>query len=241
MGTAITWLGHSTALIESGGVRLLTDPLLRRRVAHLRRRDEVADPGPVDAVLLSHVHMDHLDQPSLRAVGTQTRVIVPRGAGRLLTRRGFGDVAEVDAGDEHAVGELIVRAIPAEHPAKRIPGTAEVPTLGFSIGEEPPILFWGDTDRFESMATFGGARAVLLPIAGWGPKLPAGHLNPQTAAEALALLRPEVVIPIHWGTYAPVHRGPAPEDPVREFVRRVGEVAPEVEVRVLGRGERTEL
>ena len=69
--TAVTWLGHSTVLIETGGARLLTDPVLRPRVAHLTRRAaavDVGELGPLDAVLLSHVHRDHLDVPTLRQI-----------------------------------------------------------------------------------------------------------------------------------------------------------------------------
>lgn len=243
MGSVITWLGHSTVLIESGGARLLTDPLLRRRVAHLRRDNAVTVPGAaVDAVLLSHVHLDHFDQPSLRQVGKGTTVIVPRGSGRLVSRRGFTDVVELLPGDEHPVGDAVVRATPAEHTAKRVPMTAIVPAIGYEVVGSDRVLFSGDTDRFDGMAELAGADAVLIPISGWGPKLPAGHLNPHSAAESLAVLRPRVAIPIHWGTYSPIHRrGAAPVAPAAEFTAHAAECAPDVEVRVLAHGERTEL
>ena len=88
----LTWIGHGTALVDLDGVRLLTDPLLRNRVAHLQRR--VPPPAAealrdLDAVLISHLHRDHLDLPSLRRVPRDLPLVVPRGAGRLLLRRGF--------------------------------------------------------------------------------------------------------------------------------------------------------
>ena len=83
----VTWLGHATVLVELGGTRLLTDPVLRPRVAHLRRQVPTpAPPGPLDAVLISHLHRDHLDLPSLRALDAR-EIIVPRGAARALRGR----------------------------------------------------------------------------------------------------------------------------------------------------------
>ncbi len=79
---SVTWVGHATAVVESGGVRVMTDPLLRRRVAHLRRRVPPARPdvgGGVDVVLISHAHMDHLHTPSLRAIAPDVPVVAPRG------------------------------------------------------------------------------------------------------------------------------------------------------------------
>ena len=80
----LTWVGHATVLLEIGGARLLTDPLLRTRLGHLRRHG--APPAPevtqdIDAVLVSHVHLDHLDVRSLRSVARTARVIAPGGAG----------------------------------------------------------------------------------------------------------------------------------------------------------------
>ncbi|MCB0156428.1 MAG: MBL fold metallo-hydrolase [Anaerolineae bacterium] len=89
----LTYIGHATTLIELAGVRLLTDPVLRRRVAHLNHRHGPTAPARyqhIDAVLISHLHYDHLDLPSLRLLGQTTRLIVPRGAAKLL--RGFRHV-----------------------------------------------------------------------------------------------------------------------------------------------------
>src|SRR5436190_15172781 len=90
-GGAVTWLGHATALIELDGVRVITDPALGRRIGPLVRLTPVPDDAKaerLDAVLLSHLHHDHADLPSLRRFGDSTPVIVPRGAGRWLEARG---------------------------------------------------------------------------------------------------------------------------------------------------------
>ena len=78
----MTWLGHSTVLVEVDGVRILTDPLVTRRLVHLRRRAPTPTVDPVDVVLISHVHMDHLHLPSLRMTASGARLIVPEGAAR---------------------------------------------------------------------------------------------------------------------------------------------------------------
>ena len=98
----IVFLGHATVLIELDGVRLLTDPLLRDRVAHLRRQVPPLDPAVyagIDAVLISHLHHDHLDLASLRLLGLEIPLLVPAGAGELLRRHGFSDVTELSVGE----------------------------------------------------------------------------------------------------------------------------------------------
>src|SRR5580704_340848 len=111
-GTAtdrIVFLGHATVLIELDGVRVLTDPLLRGGVAHLRRQTPLVDEDMFanpDAVLISHLHHDHLDLASLRILGHETPLIVPAGAGAWLRRRGFSVVTELSLGDVARVGDV---------------------------------------------------------------------------------------------------------------------------------------
>jgi L-ascorbate metabolism protein UlaG (beta-lactamase superfamily) len=232
----LTWLGHSTALIEQDGVRVLTDPVLRRALAHLRRPAAVAPEAvaDIDVVLISHVHHDHLDMRSLGRLGRATPIVVPRGGGRLLRRRGFRNVVEATAGEAVAVAGMRAVATHAEHATRRLPGGPRVPALGYVIEGARRIYFAGDTDLFPGMAALGGDLDVaLLPIAGWGPRLPPGHLDPERAARALALLRPRIAIPIHWGTYRPLHQRGARPDPAAEFARLAAEHAPDVRVHVL--------
>ena len=93
----IEYVGHATVFVDLDGVRLLTDPLLRNRVAHLRRSTPVSARSRrgVDAVLISHAHYDHLDLPSLEKLGKQMPVVVPRGLGGMLRKRRFESVLEV--------------------------------------------------------------------------------------------------------------------------------------------------
>ena len=240
----LTWVGHSTVLINLDGVRLLTDPVLRNRVAHLRRQVPIADTtkyANVDIILVSHLHFDHLDLPSLELLGREVPLVVPRGGGRLLKRRGFRRVTEVEAGEEIRVGALTIRATHAEHNGPRLPFGAKAPALGYVVTGSYRIYFAGDTDLFDGMAKIGrGLDVALVPIWGWGPTAGRGHLDPHRAAEALRLLRPRLAVPIHWGTYAPLVIGRLQTallaDPVTAFRRHAAELAPDVDVRVLGQG-----
>ena len=237
----LTWLGHSTVLVELDGTRVLTDPVLRRRVGHLQRDSPVvgAALGRLDLVLVSHVHYDHLDLRSLEAVDA-ARVAVPAGAAKLLRRRRIcGEVVEVAEGDELDVGEVRVRATHAVHAAARRPLSPELPSLGFVLEGSRHVYFAGDTDLFDGMASLAPQLDVaLLPVAGWGPKLPPGHMDPAAAAEAARRLRPRIAVPVHWGTYRPIYRRTAYDpDAAATFAARVREVAPEVEPRILQEGE----
>jgi L-ascorbate metabolism protein UlaG (beta-lactamase superfamily) len=237
--SALTWVGHSTVLVELDGVRLLTDPLLRTRVAHLRRVRPVdaTTLGRVDAILLSHAHYDHLDVASLRKLDRSIPVVAPRGVASILRRAGRERVEEADEGQELAVGGVGVRATPAEHAGGG--GLRKSEALGFLVHGSVSVYFAGDTDLFEGMAELGPVDVALLPVWGWGPSLGEGHLDPQRAAAAVSLLRARTAIPIHWGTYYPLHqrRGGFLSEPPLEFCRAVAEVAPETRVEILALGE----
>jgi L-ascorbate metabolism protein UlaG (beta-lactamase superfamily) len=237
--SAVTWLGHSCAAIRLDGFLIVTDPVLRARIFHLRRKSAV-DPATldgVDAILVSHVHYDHLDLPSLNQLDRQAQVLVPAGAGALLRRRGFRSVREVAAGDEVDVGAVTIRVTHAEHSAGRRPGTGKTMPVGYVVAGTRSVYFAGDTDLFDEMGALGPVHVALLPVAGWGPRLPAGHLDPVRAVQALELIRPHVAIPIHWGTYAPWRRPRGAETPATAFAEMAATIAPAVDVRVLRPGQ----
>lgn len=202
---------------------------------HLRRRVPLDQAALRDltATLVSHVHYDHLDLPSLRSLGLQVPAVVPRGAGRLL--RGFADVREVDVGDEVRFGDVTVRATPAVHAGTRMM-LRDAPSLGFLVSGCRRVYFAGDTDLFEGMSELaGGLDVALVPVAGWGTKVGAGHLDPERAAEAVRLLQPRIAVPIHWGTLSLLTVAPSDEPPER-FRRLAAEVAPDVDVQVVQPG-----
>lgn len=230
-------------LVELDGVRFLTDPLLRARVAHLRRAVPLTGSLPTaDVVLISHGHHDHLDLPSLRLLGSAPRVFVPRG---LVGRIPGPNVVGVEEGDERAVGAVRVRATHAEHDGGRPPfggGSA----LGYALLGTNRVFFAGDTDLFDGLqGLVPDLDLALVPIWGWGPTLGRGkHMDPERAAEAVRRLAPRVAIPIHWGTYRPLHRRPTSSfltEPAEAFARAAVAVAPDVDIRVLRPGEELRL
>lgn len=202
---------------------------------HLRRRVplDTAELGRIDAALVSHVHFDHFDRPSLRLLGSDVTVVVPVGARRLV--RGFSDVREVDVGDEVRIGNVTIHATPAEHHGARIM-LRSAPSLGFLVSGSRRIYFAGDTDLFDGMSALAGSLDVaLLPVSGWGSKVGPGHLDAMRAARSLRLLQPRLAVPIHWGTFSPLRRSTS-ADPPEAFRRHAAELAPGVEVRILEPG-----
>ena len=242
----ITWLGHATVLLEVDGVELITDPVLRDRVGPLVRIAPgagIVPPDRVDCVLLSHLHADHADLPSLRALATSAPVLAPCGAVGWLTRRGLPEVRGLRPGTETEIGDVRVTAVGAVHDRRRRPLGPAADPIGYLVQGSSSVYFPGDTDLFDAMGELHGSVTVaLLPVWGWGPRLGPGHLDPERAARAAALIAPEVAIPIHWGTFAPRWPGGRPADPAapaRQFELLAARYAPSVEVRVLAPGERT--
>jgi L-ascorbate metabolism protein UlaG (beta-lactamase superfamily) len=236
---SIAWLGHSCTAIRLDGLLIVTDPVLRRRVVHLKRKTAVS-PSAVadaDAILVSHTHYDHLDLPSLDQLDLAARAIVPAGAGGHLRRRGFRYVTEVVPGNEVQLGPLRVRVTHAEHGTPWRVGSGKTQPVGFVISGTRTVYFAGDTDVFDGMRDLGRIDVALLPVAGWGPRVPAGHLDPLRAAEALDLIKPHVAIPIHWGTYSPWRAPDHNDAAARKFAEIAATVTPAVEVLVLSPGQ----
>jgi L-ascorbate metabolism protein UlaG (beta-lactamase superfamily) len=239
----ITFLGHATVRLDVGGARLLTDPLLRDRIGHVRRRTAPIAPeeyADLDAVLISHLHLDHLDLPSLRRLPRDVPVVMPSGGAGVVRRAGFTAVREVTIGDRLELGGVPVEAVPAVHDGRRWPRGAPVDALGYVVGGGPRTYFAGDTDIYDEMEALRPLDVALLPVWGWGPTLGPGHLDPEGAARALALLRPRIAIPIHWGTLFPIgmlrRRGDRLTDPPHEFAEHAARLAPEVRVEILRPG-----
>jgi L-ascorbate metabolism protein UlaG (beta-lactamase superfamily) len=246
----LTFVGHSTVLIELDGVRILTDPILRNRVGPLRRQTGTVDPAlysGIDVALVSHPHWDHLDVPSLRKLGAETTLVVPAGTRRALRIRRIRNVEELKPGESIDIGPIRISATTANHEV--IPNllARDAAAMGFLIEGTRRLYFAGDTDLFDEMAALAeGLDVALLPVWGWGPVLGPGHLDPGRAAEALQLLRPRVAVPIHWGTLAPIGLKLVRGDdwlhhPPREFRRHAARTAPDVDVRVVRPGGSTGL
>jgi L-ascorbate metabolism protein UlaG (beta-lactamase superfamily) len=185
-------------------------------------------------VLVSHLHHDHLDLGSLRLLG-QPRLIVPRGARAFLRSHGFRDVIELAPGETSVIGGTTITATPARHSGSRRPLGPTADAVGYVVETSRDRLYFaGDTDLFPGMADLGEIDVAFLPVWGWGPTLGAGHLDPERAARAAAMVRPRLAVPIHWGTFWPGGFGRVRPHrltgPAAEFARDVAELAPGVEV-----------
>lgn len=244
----ITYVGHGTVLIEVEGTRLLTDPVLRRRIGPLVRHGPAPAPGIVagiDAVLVSHLHHDHADLGSLRLLDRETPLLVPPGSQEFFAHHGFASTGELAPGQSARVGALTVEAIEAHHTGGRRRFAKEAQAIGFLVDGRRRAYFAGDTDFFPGMDSLGPIDLALLPIWGWGPTIGAGHLDPAGAARAAAAISPRLAVPIHWGTLYPFglsrFRGDRLRLPGEEFATYMRELAPHVETRVLSPGESTSL
>jgi L-ascorbate metabolism protein UlaG (beta-lactamase superfamily) len=242
---AITYAGHATVLIEMGEARLLTDPLLRERLLVVLRRHGGVDRdalGRVDGVLISHLHLDHLDLASLRQVGRSVPILGPPESASFLAKHGFANVTELFPGETQTLAGVEVRAVEARHVEGRIFGLGKGGVVGYVVEGPSRVYFAGDTDLFGGMGDLAEDLDVaLLPIWGWGPRLATGHLDPERAAKALTMLRPRFAVPVHWGTLAPLGAKRIwPwlfERPAREFAEWTRRLSPEVQVRVLAPGQ----
>jgi L-ascorbate metabolism protein UlaG (beta-lactamase superfamily) len=173
---------------------------------------------------------------------------VPKG-GKVLLRDAPLDVLEVDVGDVIALGATTVTVLPADHDGRRFNGSRlTAPTLAFLVAGTGTTYFAGDTGLFDGLSevpalTDGGPDVALVPVWGWGPTLGRKHLDPATATDALALVRPNVAVPIHWGTFWPW--GMSRVRPQRFhgagdlFAERARRAHPQIDVRVLCPGSST--
>lgn len=262
--SAVRWLGHATCVIDVGGQRLLTDPLLGPRAGPLIRRGRLPlheEWAGADAVLLSHLHHDHAHVPSLRAARGTVLGPPPTALWALRQRLRGRPVTDGWYALDPAVA---VRTVPAVHGDRPMPHRAN-DAVGFVVrwsdraadhdddraaGVTRRLWFAGDTALFSGMSDIpelaGGAiDMALVPVGGWGPRLSGGHLDPSRAAEACALVGARAAIPIHWGTFhAPLMRdsprgwmdrgGP-------EFIRELGARSPDTVGVLLAPGDPYEL
>lgn len=207
----IRWLGHATTVVDVGGARLVTDPLLRRHVGALRRVGPAPEPAwwaGATASLVSHLHLDHTDLPSLRRLGDAPVLAGPEAAA-WCAGRGLASVALSDEWSAlSADGDVEVRLVRADHTSRPLPGRPPE-AYGFLMRHGADVVwFAGDTSLYPEMGRLpelagGPISLALLPIHGWGPRLSAGHMDYEQASEAAELSDSRRVVPIHWGTFHP--------------------------------------
>ncbi len=208
---AVIFIGHATTLIHLNGVTILTDPNLNDHVT-LLPRSRAAGLGldalpPLDAVVISHAHRDHLDLWTLRRLPKDLVIVIAKGNGRYLRDLGFTRVHEVDAGQATQIRGVDIIAVPAAHSGARNSPSATWPkALSYVVRGEKTVYFAGDTGLSPAFSEIGRTYPIdvaLLPIGAYRPRwyMKNHHLSPTDALEAFRMLRANHMIPIHWGSF----------------------------------------
>jgi L-ascorbate metabolism protein UlaG (beta-lactamase superfamily) len=215
---AVTFVGHATLLLQWKGLNILTDPNFVPRVVVPKRLVEPGIPieqlPPLDLIVISHAHLDHLVKPSLRKLGKEVPVVVPTGLAELITPLGFRRVYELNWWDVYEGDGFKVVHVPAKHWGRRTPRDRERGYGGFVIERHGHhVYFAGDTAYFQGFLEIGRAFPIdlaLLPIGAYRPlSFRQVHCNPEDALQAFEDMQARYMVPIHWGTFRltnePIH------------------------------------
>jgi len=253
----IMFQGHSSFLLRFGTstapTNVLIDPVFATRLILLRRQRRpgirIVDLPPIDVVLLTHAHMDHLNPPTLRLIIRATRrktgrapiVIVPNGVESLVDKLGFSEVRTLSWWQRTQAAGLDITLTPAKHWGARMFSDTHRLFGGYVIASPSGqrVYHSGDTAYFNGFTEIGNRlhpHVALLPIGAYFPdSYRAVHTNPEEALQAFVDLGAETMIPMHFGTF-PLGREPMEEPPVRllEDARRRSLVS---RVRILAEGE----
>ncbi|HEY4961399.1 MAG TPA: MBL fold metallo-hydrolase [Terriglobales bacterium] len=253
----LTWIGHSTFLVQHQGRNILTDPIFGNcqplPIGGLRRS---SPPGlsfdslpPIHDVIISHSHYDHLDAPTIRALGNRVRYWVPTGLSGWFRKRGINSCQDLGWWESGSISEQIaIHSVPAQHASGRGPFDRDK-TLwcGWVLqSSERSIYFAGDTGYSPSFREigqkFGGFDLAMVPIGGYEPRwlMQPMHLNPAEAVQAHIDIGSSLSVACHWGTFRMTDEplNEPPEVLARELSAR--NIDPE-DFRVLRVGETLEL
>ena len=227
----VTFIGHSSFFLQIGGKNILVDPNFARWIFVLKR---LRRPGlrlrelpPIDAVLVSHAHFDHLHRPSLRAIARLTRwhsgkrpvIIVPRQVRDLVSDLGYGRILELDWWESVRLGHVEITHVPARHWGARMLRDMHRGYGGYVLRTARHSLYHaGDTAYFDGFREIGERlqpEVALLPIGAYHPaSFRSVHTSPEDAVQAFVDLGAQWMIPMHFGTFRLSHE-PVDEPPQR--------------------------
>lgn len=217
--TAVTFIGHSSFLLQIAGQGLLVDPVFATRLILLRRQRRpglrISDLPRIDTVLLTHAHMDHLNRPSLRAIAREMRrrglpapaAVVPNGVSDLVRSLGFREVTELRWWESATIGPLTITATPCQHWGARMFSDTHRGFGGYTVAAEgmPTIYHSGDTAYFNGFHEVGNRlhpEIALLPIGAYFPdSYRTVHTSPEEALQIFEDVRATTMIPMHYNTF----------------------------------------
>lgn len=212
--SSITWIGHSTFLIQVNGVNIVTDPVWAKRMGFQKRLTEPGIPieelPEIDVVLISHGHYDHLDFGSIKRLKGKPTFYVPIGLRSAFTKRGYKNVIEGNWWDEFSTNDVKFTFVPAQHWTRRGINDTNTSHWGGWIIEDAltnqTIYFVGDTGYFKGFKEIGekcSVDIVLMPIGAYEPEwfMKDSHINPEDAIKAFLEVKGSLFIPMHYGAY----------------------------------------
>jgi L-ascorbate metabolism protein UlaG (beta-lactamase superfamily) len=224
-GLRVTWLGHASTLVEIDGARVLTDPIWSERASPftwIGPRRYYAPPialaalPPIDAVVISHDHYDHLDYRTIVAMKDwKTTFVVPLGVGAHLAYWGVPEarIVELDWWQRTQVGALEIVCTPARHASGRhlFDNDAKLWAGYALLGAKHRVFFSGDTGLFPAMSSIGNRLGpfdvTMLEIGQYNVAWPDWHMGPERAVEAHVRLRGRVLLAVHWGLFTLAYHG----------------------------------
>ncbi|MBY3623121.1 MBL fold metallo-hydrolase [Acinetobacter sp. CUI P1] len=253
--STITWIGHSTFFLQYEGMNIITDPIWARRLGFEKRLGQPGIPlsevPPIDLILISHSHYDHLHIASIRKLyRAGTTLVVPVGLKRKMLRKGFRNCVEMEWWQEIKLGKIKLSFVPTQHWTRRTPWDTNTSHWGGYVLEpadsgnqksSPNLYFAGDSGYFPGFKEIGRRYKIdiaLMPIGAYEPEwfMTSQHVNPEEAIQAFLDVGAKTMIPMHYGTFR------LADDTAREALdrmesARVKHAISEERIRTLGYGE----
>jgi L-ascorbate metabolism protein UlaG (beta-lactamase superfamily) len=220
----ITWLGHASFLVQLEGTNILIDPNWALWLGPMKRMRHPSlyahDLPPIDLVLITHAHFDHLHLPSLRRIAEGQQIIVPRGVGSIVKKLDFGSIVELDTWESTGFHDLRITLTPARHWGARMIHDTHRQFGGFLMESMTRTVFHcGDSALFDGFTEIGERAEIdvaLMPIGAYEP--PSGrpvHMNPEESLDAFEMLKAAAMVPMHHETF------PLSGEPMFEPIQRL--------------------